>query len=498
MWKTAGLLMISLSSSLHANFDKDRIRKHIQTLASKEFEGRAPLSAGEHKTVAYLTDEYKALGLKPLPGKDQFYDDVPICSVKTKVKPKGIRLGSATLAPNVDIALQSNSKKQILSLQNVDVVFVGYGIVSERWNWNDYANIDVKGKIVVTLVNDPGFATGDPSLFNGKDMTYFGRWTYKFEEAKRRGAIGAFVIHEDAAAGYGWDVVASRDDGHAILDEGKATDSFPMQGWLHANAARQLFAQLGLNFDTEKRKATSRGYMPVKFHKGAFSIDADNTVTCAKSKNICGMLEGKANPNEFVLISAHWDHLGKKIDANGQTHIFAGAIDNASGVAAMFEIANYFKNKELKRSLAFCSFTAEEQGLLGAYHFLKKPPMPLKQIKGMINFDSMNMGDRNPEIVGYGDSDNPLMTLLTDKAKQQGRRVIPDPHGEKGYFFRSDHYPFVMRNVPALLYMDIGFTDPNYLKNGYHKETDVYHPSWTLDGLIQDLTLYSSIIEELL
>ena len=491
--------MITLaSSSLHANFEKDRIRRHIQTLASKEFEGRAPLSPGEQKTITYLTSEYRSLGLKPLPGTNQFDADVPICTVKTKAKANGIRFANATLVPNVDIALQSNSKKPNLALQNVDVVFVGYGIVSEKWNWNDYANVDVKGKIVVTLVNDPGFATGDSSLFNGKDMTYFGRWTYKFEEAKRQGAIGAFVIHEDAAAGYGWDVVSTRDDGHAILDEGKETDSFPLQGWLHANAARKLFAQLGLDFEIEKRKAASRGYIPVKFHKGAFSINADNSVTCGKSKNLCGMIEGKTSPQEFILVSAHWDHLGKKVGGDGQTHIFPGAIDNASGVAAMLEIANYFKNKDLKRSLAFCSFAAEEQGLLGAYHFLQSTPMPLKQIHGMINFDCMNMGEPNKEIVGYGDSDNPLMALLTEKAKQQGRRVISDPNGEKGYFFRSDHYPFVMLNVPALLYMDIGFSDPDYLKNGYHKESDVYKPSWTLNGFVQDLNLYASIIEELL
>jgi Zn-dependent M28 family amino/carboxypeptidase len=478
-----------------ADFNVDRVRHHIKTLASPEFEGRGPLTNGETKTIAYLTEAFKEIGLRPIPSWDGYAQAVPLASIDSRAQTP-ISFGSAVLEAKIDIAFKSNSPKPAVDFSQTPVVFVGFGISSEQWSWDDYANVDVKGKIVVMLVNDPGYY--QDQLFRGKEMTYFGRFKYKFEEAQRHGARGALVIHNADAAGYGWSVAASNEHNYVIDGESPNGAPLDLHGWISEEGARKIFAASGKDFDEIKNKliADPHAGATVDLSESALTTALTNQVERAASTNLCGILPGESLPDEFVMISAHWDHLGT--EGTGQeTKIFTGAIDNASGVAATLELAHFFSKKSPPRSVIFCSFTAEERGLLGAKYFSEHPPFLLSELKGMINLDSLNVGAVNKQIQLYGGDETGLGEMLRKSAKKLGREVVNDLHPERGYFYRSDHYPLVLKGVKALLFLDIGFSNPEYLAHHYHKPTDVFNENWTLAGLVNDLGLFAELVKEL-
>lgn len=485
-----GSLTMSLIVTGHlsaAPFDKEAIRDHIRTLASDELQGRAPMTLGEDRTIQFVTKQFEKNGLSKIPGWNSFLQDVPLIQIKTSVldKPK---LGSRLLETGTDITITSAAQVD-LNIADVEVIFVGYGISSQDWEWDDYKDIDVKDKIVVMLVNDPGFARSD--LFHGKEMTYFGRWTYKLEEAARRGALGAFVIHETDAAGYGFQVISHKMS-YLGLDSSQ-NKGLQVQGWLSRDATVKIFADAGQNFEALKMSALRPGGATTRL--GSFSLTAKNTVSRNVSRNVCGMVKGKSKPDEYVLLSAHWDHLGMKSREDGTTEIYRGAIDNGTGLAAVLELSRVLAKQESKpdRSLLFCSFTAEEQGLLGVKHFIDNPPISLEAIQGVLNFDCLNVGKKNESVLLYGGNQGQLDQVLSQEVKKQGRKVVSDPNSEKGYFYRSDHYPFVQKNVKSLLFMDIGFSEPDYLQRRYHQPSDAFDSNWTLDGMLQDLELFKAI-----
>lgn len=481
-----GGLLMQLSSC--ASFDKRLIHDHIKTLSSDEFDGRAPMTDGELKAVSYLEDSFRRYGLKPLEKLQGFRQAVPLARIHTDVTAP-ILLSNVVLRSSQDIVVTSNALQDSIKVKDVPVIFVGFGINAPEYNWNDYQNLNVRGKIVVMLVNDPGFYS--PNLFRGKDMTYYGRWTYKFEEAARQGALGAFVIHETDAAGYGFHVVSHKS---STLKINNTSDGLLLQGWLSLEATNNIFQSRNQSFYTLKQQAIKKDNTHLDL--GSLSLQAKNSIALGKSYNVCGYIEGH-DTNHYTALSAHWDHLGSITNAHGHKDIYRGAIDNGTGVAAILELGRYFSKNKPKKNLLLCSFTAEEQGLLGAQYFVEHPPIPLESIKGMLNFDCLNVDSSNKNIVFYGPKTNSLYPLLVSVTKETNRTLIDDPNASKGYFYRSDHFPFIQNQVPSLLFMDIGISNPKYLTHHYHQPTDAHDPSWPLDGFMQDLELFKQLINRL-
>lgn len=471
-----------------ASFDKKALSSHIRALASDEFDGRAPMTDGETITLSYLEQEFSRMGIKQLPHLTSYRQAVPLARIKTDIVGP-ITASGISLKPHEDIVITSESKIEAVTINNVPLVFVGYGITADEFGWDDYKNIDVTNKIVVSLVSDPGLSS--PTLFKGNDTTYYGRWIYKLEEARRRGALGALIIHETEAAGYGFHVVQQKNSQLVLNDQNQR---LLVQGWLSLDAATKIFAEANSNFEAMKHKALSPGAAVTNL--GSLTMKAKNTVTLGQSYNMCGLIEGE-NSQEYGVISAHWDHLGSLIDQQGNKSIYRGAIDNGTGLASLLELGRYFSQRKPKKNLLLCSFTAEEQGLLGAKYFVENPPIPLTSITGMLNFDCLNVGQKTNTVTFYGPKDNKLYPLLRDQAAKQGRSVIKDPQGSKGYFYRSDHFPFVLQGVPALLFMDLGISNPDYLHHHYHQPSDAHDTSWPLDGMVQDLHLFKNVLERL-
>ncbi len=477
-----------------ASIDLDVYRQHVKTLASDEFEGRGPLSKGEEKTVDYLVTQYKKLGLKPAFG-DSYTQAVPLA----KITPKNIsnlKIGGLDFSAGSEFTARTQRIVNDYSLANSDVIFVGYGINAPEYNWNDYAGLDVKGKTVVMLVNDPGFASKDPNLFQGNAMTYYGRWTYKYEEAARQGAEAVFIIHETMPAGYGWGVVENSNSNtkFSLVDDNNNASQVGVMGWLHLHAARQLFEKAGLDYGELKNKASKPGFTPIALNTKA-SLSFTNTIERAESQNVAGILEGTDKPEEWVMLHAHWDHLGK-VDKNGQTTIYNGAVDNASGVAGVLTLADALSKREegFARTLMFSAFTAEETGLLGADYFANNPPVPTSNMVAFLNIDGMNVNDGVDYILQYGEGYLSIEDDLATAAALQGRNVKMDPRPQNGLFFRSDHFALAKQGVPSILFMSLGDTDPSFIAKRYHKADDDYLPSWTLGGVQQDLSLIGSML----
>ncbi len=477
-----------------ASIDLVVYRQHVKTLASDEFEGRGPLSKGEEKTVDYLVTQYKKLGLKPAFG-DSYTQAVPLA----KITPKNIsslKIGGLDFSAGSEFTTRTQRIVNDYSLTNSDVVFVGYGINAPEYNWNDYAGLDVKGKTVVMLVNDPGFASKDPNLFQGNAMTYYGRWTYKYEEAARQGAEAVFIIHETMPAGYGWGVVENSNSNtkFSLVDDNNNASQVGVMGWLHLHAARQLFEKAGLDYGELKNKASKPGFTPIALNTKA-SLSFTNTIERAESQNVAGILEGTDKPEEWVMLHAHWDHLGK-VEENGQTTIYNGAVDNASGVAGVLTLADALSKREegFTRTLMFSAFTAEETGLLGADYFANNPPVPTSNMVAFLNIDGMNVNDDVDYILQYGEGYLSIEDDLATVAALQGRTVKMDPRPQNGLFFRSDHFALAKQGVPSILFMSLGDTDPSFIAKRYHKADDDYLPSWTLGGVQQDLSLIGSML----
>jgi Zn-dependent M28 family amino/carboxypeptidase len=483
-------------------------RQDVKTLASDAFEGRAPLSKGETLTLDFLVNAFKEMGLAPGFG-DSYLQAVPMAKITAK-QDMQLTIGALKFTHGKDFTARSQQIKPHIALNNSDVVFVGYGINAPEYGWNDYAGIDVKGKTVIMLVNDPGFATQDNNMFKGNAMTYYGRWTYKYEEAARQGAAAVFIVHETAPAGYGWGVVENSNTGSkfTLVDDNNNLSQLGVMGWLQHKATQQIFATAGLDFDSLKLSAHKAGFKAVDVNLSA-KLNLDNNIEMAKSHNVLALLpgatefDGKPNPqqDELVVMHAHWDHLGSKTHQDGSQEIFNGAVDNASGTAGVLALARAFKAKAsitpFKRSILFSAFTAEETGLIGAQYFAQNPSVPTKNIAAFLNIDGMNVNDGVSYILQYGQGVSELEAYLEDAAKAQQRTVKADPLPQNGLMFRSDHFALAQEGVPGLLFMSLGDTDPNYIAAKYHKEADDYDANWSLGGVSQDLSLIGSILARL-
>jgi Zn-dependent M28 family amino/carboxypeptidase len=389
------------------------------------------------------------------------------------------------------------------ALTDSELVFVGYGIVEPQQAWNDYAGIDMRGKTAVVLVNDPGFVTGDPALFKGRAMTYHGRWTYKFEEASRQGAAAVLIVHEDAPAAYPWAVVRNgAAKPQLILDRPEDTSyRIGIEGWVTLDSARRLFAAAGQDYESLKAQAARRGFKPVPLGLRA-STSVRNLKRSAVSSNVVGVLPGSKRPGEYVLYTAHWDHLGRALAFAGDA-IFNGAVDNATGTAMLMELARAYgaAGSAPERSVVFVAFTGEEFGLLGSEYFAANPPYPLARVAGGINIDAPAPKGRTRDVTVTGLGASELEEYLRVAAAEQRRVLVPESLPENGYYYRSDHFPLAKRGVP-MLYFEGGIDlldggteaglawDRDYVSNRYHKPGDEYDPSWRVDGLLEDLRLY--------
>ncbi len=464
------------------SIDGDSIKAHIQKLASDEMQGRAPGSQGEELATAYISNFYKSLGLKT---QFQPVPMVGITATASRLELSG-KKGKRTLKYGDDFVVWSKQEKDSIS-QAGELIFCGYGVVAPEYQWNDFKS-DVKGKIIVVLINDPQLE--DQTKFGGKTMTYYGRWTYKFEEAARQGAAGALIIHEAELASYPWEVVRGSWSGEQfdIVRSDKGAATVPIQGWITRDLATEVFKSAGLDFEDMKKKALERDFKPVPLGIEA-SIDIKNRMRTVDSKNVIGLLEGSEKPGEYVIFTAHWDHLGVGEDQNGET-IYHGAVDNASGVASMMEIARAAAKLQPrpKRSLVFMAVTGEEQGLLGSDYYVENPIFALEKTLANINIDGANVYGRHDnqiEVIGFGYTT--LEDILRDVVAQQGRTVVTDQAPEAGHYFRSDQFSFAKKGVPALFTKSVTSEDyKEYVAKHYHKPSDKFDPNWDMKAAADD------------
>ncbi|CAN5331032.1 M28 family metallopeptidase [soil metagenome] len=476
-----------------------------QTLSSDVFEGRKPASPAEDKTTAYIVERFKAAGLKP--GVDGgWFQNVPLVDMTaTNVAPLTITGGKTplSLAYRTDMVVKTYRVTPHIAVKDSDLVFVGYGITAPERGWNDYAGVNVKGKTVIILVNDPDWQSPERTgVFEGKAMTYYGRWTYKYEEAARQGAAAAIIVHDTEPAAYGWGVVQSSNTGPQLeLDEkGDHMSESAAVGWVQLDKAKALFASAGKDFAALTEAAKHKGFRAVPLGLKA-SVSFDNTIRRQASKNVVGILPGTSAPNDYVLYSAHWDHLGH-CDAVKGDGICNGALDNASGVAGLVALAEaQAKAGPARRSIVFLSVTAEEAGLLGSRYYAQHPVYPLSHTVGGVNMDVLNVKGRTHdfEITGAGKSE--LEDMMKTLVEAPGRVVKPEPNPERGSYFRSDHFSFAKLGVPMF---DGGAGEDllaggeaaghaatlDYIANRYHKPQDEYDPKWDWSGAVEDLTLY--------
>jgi len=484
----------------------ESLTKHIKVLASDEFGGRAPGSLGEELTVDYLINQFKAIGLEPGNG-DSYTQSVPMASVEVINHPSLVISGGTShdmsLAYTQQQVIWSRQQINTVSIDQSELVFVGYGINAPEQNWNDYAGIDVTGKTVVMLVNDPGYATQNEQLFNGNSMTYYGRWDYKFDEAARQGAAAAIIVHDTKPAAYPWSTVASSWTGPQFdrVRQDKGKKLALLEGWITKSTAEALFAKAGLGLNAMYVAAQAKGFKAVPMGLQA-SATIKNEVDYVDSQNVVAMIKGTESPDEFFMYMAHWDHLGIDSGMEGD-NIFNGALDNATGTAGLIELAKAYAampNKP-KRSVVFMAVTAEEQGLLGSAFYAANPIFPLKQTVAGLNMDGLNnFGPTNDvTVIGYGMSQ--LDDYLGVHAKAQGRVLKADPFPENGYYYRSDHFELAKLGVP-MLYPSSGIDhkekgmaygkqkEHEYVSNHYHGPSDEYETSWDLNGAVEDLQLY--------
>ena len=491
----------------------DRMLAHVRVLSSDEFEGRAPGTAGELLTVNYLTREYSGLGLLPGNPDGTFVQDVPMVGI-VSTPTASFAVGGATLAPAILNEYIAVSRRVVPSVdvRDSEIVFAGYGVVAPEYGWDDFKGADVRGKTVIMLINDPPVPDPkdptklDEAMFKGKAMTYYGRWTYKYEEASAKGAAACLIVHETGPAGYPWAVVAGswgRENFSLKTPDGDA-GRVAVEGWLTLAFARRMFSGAGFDFDALKAAAARRDFRPIDFKaKATFSVS--NRIRSLASRNVVAKLEG-SDPNrrgEYVIYSAHWDHLGRNPRLKGD-QIFNGAADNALGCAGILEIARSFAGlapaERPARSILFLSVTAEEQGLLGSEYYARNPLYPLTKTLADINIDGLQRAgpSRDVEVVGYGNStlDDVAAGILRDA----GRVLVPETDTEKGHFYRSDHFEFAKVGVPSF-YTNSGLDiigmpadygrmrRDEYVANDYHKVSDEIKPWWDLRGAAQDADL---------
>ena len=487
-------------SATTSTFDLGR---RIEKLASDEFQGRAPSTAGGQAASQYIADEMSKAGLAPAGENGTYFQAVELTAMT--VLPSSsmtITAGEETLInadQNTNSVFWTKRLDSSVSVSDAELVFVGYGVNAPEYGWNDYEGLDVKGKTVVMLVNDPGFATKDANLFNGNAMTYYGRWTYKYEEAARQGAAAVLVIHETEPASYPWEVVSGSWTGEQydlVRPDGGASRS-ALEGWLHIDAAQNLFDKAGLNMRQLMTAAAQKGFKPVPMSGLSLDATINQSVKTTQSRNVAGVIKGSVRPDEYVLYMAHWDHLGMSEAVEGADKIFNGAVDNASGTSVILEIGETMVDRGTpERSVIFVAVTAEESGLLGSAYYGEKPLVPLAKTVGGINIDALlPIGEtKDMKVIGFGSSE--LEDLLKKQLNKRGMYVVPDTKPEAGYFYRSDHISLAKLGVP-MLYSDAGNNhvvngmtygedfEEEYTKLRYHKVADEYDNSWDLSGIKQ-------------
>lgn len=492
--------------------DMAAVLAHTKVLSSDEFEGRAPGSKGEERTVAYLIEQFKKAGLKPGNTDGTYVQKVPLVGITAAPAPLVFSKGGQkrTLAFKDDVVAWTKHVAESAGITNSDMVFVGYGVVAPEFEWDDFKGVDVKGKTIVMLVNDPPVASPanpdelDPTVFGGKAMTYYGRWTYKYEIAARKGAAGALIVHETGPAGYPFSILQDSNTGEKfdLVTPDKNMGRASIEGWIPVDQARKLFQMAGQDYDALKKKAATRDFKPVPLGVTA-SMTLHNTLRTIHSHNVLGRIEG-SDPrlkDEYVVYTAHWDHFGKKADG-----IYHGAEDNALGAASLIEIGRTFAKLPVppKRSILLLAVTAEEQGLFGSEYYTVAPVYPLAKTVANINMDSWNVTGRTLDLtlVGYGASE--LDDYARAAAAEQGRVVHGDAEPEKGFYYRSDHFNFAKQGVPALnpdAGVDfIGKTADygqhireEWTEKRYHKPADVVLPDWDLSGTREDLKVYFAV-----
>ena len=483
--------------------DAAAFESQVARLASDEFEGRKPGQRGERTTLDYLVAEFQRIGLKPGNG-DSYLQKVPFVEI-TAGSDAALQLGAQSLAIGPDAVVWTKRVQPEARFEDSPLVFVGHGVVAPEYGWNDYAGLDMRGKTAVILVNDPGWDGDDKSMFNGRAMTYYGRWTYKFEEAARQGAAAALIVHETAPAAYGWDTVVNSWSGpqlDMVTPDGNR-GRVAIEGWITREATQRLLAEAGQDLDALKRRAAQRGFRGIELGLEA-SGSVRNAIRRAESANVVGLIPGTQRPGEYVVYVAHWDHLGRAIGRSGDT-IFNGAVDNATGTAGLLEIAAAFqRGKAPQRSVVFLAVTLEESGLLGSAYYTSQPIFPLAQTVAVLNMDAIYDGGptRDVSVSGFGASE--LEAYLAAAAKRQGRVLVPEATPEKGFFYRSDHFNFAKAGVPAL-YFKAGV---DHRENGaafgqkqrddfdaqrYHRQADEYRPGMDWRAAVEDLELFHAV-----
>lgn len=499
-YDTSGLDTSALSSITEEGF-----RGYVSTLASDDFMGRKPFTKGDTLTVEYIKGEFEKLGLAPGNG-DSFYQEVPMVEILSK--PSNSKLNFIGTDGNIsaefldDYVIGSRKLKDNISVTESELIFVGFGIVAPEFDWNDYEGLDVRGKTVVAMVSDPGHY--DKSLFKADTMTYYGRWKYKYEEAARQGATGILLIHDTKPASYGWNVVRNGWSGPQLElipdDEGDSFSDF--EGWVTNDIAKQLFAIGGLDYSiTEEAKKPGFKAIPMNV---TTSVSIDNSFRKSTSNNVIAKIEGSKRPDEVIIYTAHWDHLGIGDPINGDS-IFNGAIDNAAGVAALFEIAKAFQNVKVQpeRSIIFLAVTAEEEGLLGSKYYSENPIYAINKTVANLNMDAFSPigATKDVSIVGIGQSE--LEDYVEKSAHKMGRTVKGESNPTTGGFYRSDHFNFVKQGVPGLFmgsgeeYINIGEEELAEKKKAfegrYHNVTDELDENWSFEGIVNDAKLFFDI-----
>lgn len=479
------------------------LTQYLSVIAADSLEGRKPFTNGETKTINYLKTQFEKLGLQPGNG-DSFFQEVPMVEIKSVPEDKMVFKGkTATLTLNylTDFVAGTRRVQDEVSVSNSPLVFAGYGIVAPEYGWNDYANLDVKGKTVVVLINDPGFA--DSTLFKGKNMTYYGRWTYKFEEAARQGATGIIIVHDTEPAAYPWTVVRSgwSKSKLTLQSEDNGMSRTVVEGWITLDKAKQLFALDGKSFDQLALSARKKGFKAVDLNITT-SVKVKNTIKKSVTYNVLAKIPGDKRNDEAIIYSAHWDHLGVGEKIQGDS-IYNGAVDNATGVASLFEIASAFKKlpKAPGRTILFISYTAEEQGLLGSEYYAKHPAFPLAKTVANINMDMMGIAGKTKDIVVYGFGQSELEDYAAAAAQKQGRVIVPDPVPSSGLYYRSDHFNLAKVGVPSL-FTGSGVDNikngrawglkqvADFTKSRYHSPQDNFDAkTWDLSGIVEDVRM---------
>src|SRR5437667_1747429 len=489
----------------------DALLAHIKVLSSDEFEGRAPGTKGEELSLKYISDQFRSIGLKPGNPDGSFTQEVPLAGIKSDPRMMFVVNGQSTELKYPDDFVASSARLQNeIKIDNSDIVFVGYGIVAPEYGWDDYKDIDVRGKTILMLINDPpipdpkDLSKLDEKMFKGKAMTYYGRWTYKYEIAAQRGAAAAIIIHETEPAAYPYSVVKTSwaKENFELDTPDKNKDAVQTRAWITLDVAKKLFADSGQDFDALKKAAITKEFRPVALN-GKTKIDIKQQLRSFKSHNVIGKLEGSDEKlkDEYVLYTAHWDHLGRHPELQGD-QIFNGAIDNASGVASVIQLAAAFTklNPPPKRSVLFMATTAEEAGLLGAKFYAEHSLYPLQKTLADINIDTVNPWGKTRDIEDLSNNSSTLDDLLAAAAKRNSRVMTANSQPEKGSFYRADHFEFSKLGVPALYTgggkdfigkpADFGQQKKDdYVAHHYHQVSDEVNPEWDLSGAVQDVQL---------